>query len=440
MKPRNFRGGVHPSYNKHWTADQPIEVLPAPDEVIIPMAQHVGKAAEPLVKKGDYVKVGQIIGKICDAVCASVHSSVSGTVKAVEPRPTINGHSLLSVVIENDGKDETVEISGHPDPIQLSALEIQKRIEAAGIVGLGGAGFPTIVKLSSASNHKIDYLIINGSECEPYLTADHRIMVEYTDEVILGAKLLAKASGAEKIIIAIEENKPECIKKLTEAAGSGAIEVVPVVTKYPAGGEKQLIEAVCNRQVPFNGRPYNVGVVVQNVGTAWAVAQACLNGRPLIERVVTIAGDVVKEPGNFMVRIGTPFAKVIEAAGGFSDQPAKVLSGGPMMGLTQYNLEVPVVKGVAGILAFSKNMVKQHDPMPCIKCSRCVDVCPVSLMPIRIELFAINGMWDEAREYGAMDCIECGSCTYICPSKRGLYHWIKLAKNEISLVRLDQSS
>lgn len=434
MKTINFRGGVHPEYSKHITANSPIQVLPPPDTVIIPMVQHVGEAAEPLVKKGDQVKVGQVIGKICHTVCASVHSSVSGTVKAVEPRPTINGHALLSVVIENDGQDIMMDMNPHPDPIQLSAAEIQKRIESAGIVGLGGAGFPTVVKINTAKDHKIDYLIINGSECEPYLTADHRVMVEYTSDVILGAKLLAKASGAEKIIIAVEENKPECIRKLTEAAGSGAIDVVKVVTKYPAGGERQLIKAVCNREVPSNGLPYQVGVLVQNVGTAYAVAQACLNGQPLIERIVTVSGDVIKEPGNFRVRLGTPFKTVIQAAGGFTAEPAKVLAGGPMMGLAQNSLDVPVVKGVTGILAFSHKAAGQYEPMPCIKCGRCVDVCPTYLMPVRIELCSINGMWDEARDYGAMDCIECGCCTYICPSKRGLYHWIKLAKTKIAEV------
>ncbi len=434
MKTINFRGGVHPEYSKYITADLPIKVLPPPEIAIIPMVQHVGEAAEPLVKKGDQVKVGQIIGKICNTVCASVHSPVSGTVKAVEPRPTVNGHALLSVVIENDGLDAVIDMNPHPDPIQLSAAEIQKKIESAGIVGLGGAGFPAIVKINSAKDHKIDYLIINGSECEPYLTADHRVMAEYTSEVILGAKLLAKASGAEKIIIAVEENKPECIAKLTEAAGSSAIEVVKVVTKYPAGSEKQLIKAVCNREVPSNGLPYQVGVLVHNVGTAWAVAQACQKGRPLIERVVTVSGDIIKEPGNFLVRLGTPFKTVIQAAGGFTAEPAKVLAGGPMMGLAQYNLDVPVVKTVTGILAFSQKEVKQYDPMPCIKCGRCVEVCPAHLMPVRIELFAINGMWDEARDYGAMDCIECGCCTYICPSKRGLFHWIKLAKSKIAKV------
>lgn len=440
MKIKNFRGGVHPDYNKHLASDQPIKVLAAPKQVVIPMAQHIGAPAEPLVKKGDEVLLGQEIGKATKAVSASVHASVSGTVVAVEPRPTISGRSVLSVVIENDGRDVKAPMNGHSDPIQLSAQEIKQRIEAAGLVGLGGAAFPSAVKLNPPKDTKIEYLILNGCECEPYLTADQRVMEEYTEEVILGAKLLAKACGAEKIIIAIESNKPEALRKIRASAGSNAIEVVALVTKYPAGGEKQLIKAVLGREVPEHGLPAQVGVIVHNVGTAWAAARACSIGQPLIERVVTVTGDGIKEPGNFLVRIGTPFSEVIAAAGGFAGEPEKVIAGGPMMGLAQFDLDVPVVKGVSGILVLSRQTAKQFDPMPCIRCARCVDVCPVYLMPVRIEQMAMNSKWDDAKEYGAMSCIECGCCTYICPSKRGLLHWIRLAKAEIVAAQRRQTS
>jgi electron transport complex protein RnfC len=440
VKIRNFRGGVHPEYNKHFTSDKPIKVLPAPKQVVIPLTQHTGAAAEPTVAKGDAVLLGQEIGKASHAVSASVHSSVSGTVVAVEPRPAINGRSVLSVVIDNDGRDAAESMSGHHDPIQLSAEEIKSRVEAAGIVGLGGAAFPTSVKLNPPEDYKIEYLLLNGSECEPYLTADQRIMEEHTEDVILGAKLLAKAVGADKIVIAVEANKPEAIKKLQALAGSHQIEVVALAIKYPAGGEKQLIKAVLGREVPSHGLPSQIGVLVQNVQTAWATAVACRTGKPLIERVLTVSGDGIKEPSNFLVRVGTPFKDVIEAAGGFVGEPGKVIAGGPMMGLAQFDLDVPVVKGVSGILVLSNKMVKQYEPLPCIKCARCVDVCPVYLMPVRIELYAMNGMWDHAEDYGAMDCIECGCCTYICPSKRELLDWIRVAKTEIVEAQRRQTS
>jgi len=440
VKVKSFKGGVHPEYNKHITGDKPIKVLPAPKEVIIPLSQHAGSPAEPLVKKGDSVLLGQEIGRSTAAISAAVHASVSGTVVNVEPRPSINGRDVLSVVIENDGQDNRAPMNGHPDPIQLPSAEIRQRIESAGIVGLGGAAFPTAAKLNPPQDCKIEYLLINGSECEPYLTADQKLMEEYTEDVILGTKLLAKACGAEKIIICIEANKPEALRKMRALAGSNAIQVVALGVKYPAGGEKQLIKAVLNREVPSHGLPAQCGVLVQNVGTAWAAAKACKHGQPLIERVVTVTGDGIKEPANYLVRIGTPFKDVITAAGGFVGEPGKVLAGGPMMGLAQYDLSVPVVKGVSGILVLSKQVTKDFDPMPCIKCARCVDVCPVYLMPVTIEKFAMNAMWNEAEDYGAMDCIECGSCTYICPSKRALLTWIRLAKTEIAEAHRRQTS
>lgn len=440
MRKLNFKGGVYPEYNKEISADKTTKVLSPPEVLVIPLDQHIGAPADPLVKKGDQVELGQVIGQSTNTISAPVHSSVSGKVLAVEPRTNINGRAVLSVVIENDGEDRAVEMSGNSDPIFLSDQDIRDRIEAAGIVGLGGAGFPTIVKMNHPKKDQVDHLIINGSECEPYLTSDQRLMIENPKEIVLGAKLMAKACGAEKIIIAIEENKPESIKSIKMYIEPDEIEVVSLVTKYPAGGEKQLVKAVLGREVPANGLPYQVGVVVQNVGTAAAVAKACLTGMPLIERVVTVSGDGIKEPGNFRVRIGTQVKDLIDAAGGFQGEPGKVIIGGPMMGNAQSDLDVPVTKGVGGVTIFSSKTMKKFDPLPCIKCARCVDVCPVYLMPVQIEKFAMNSMWDDAADYGAMDCIECGCCTYICPSKRGLLHWIRIAKAEIVEARRSQTS
>lgn len=440
---KNFKGGVHPNYEKQHSEDKPIQVLPAPEVVVMPLQQHVGAPCDPVVKKGDQVLMGQVIGESSYAISAPVHSSVSGTVLAVEPRPSVTGRSVMSVVIQNDGQDTPIEEQQNPilkssDPNQRIDVDgnlIRQAINAAGVVGLGGGAFPTAVKVTPPDTSHIEYLLINGSECEPYLTADQRVMEEYPDKVILGAKLLAKAAGAEKIIIAIESNKPEAIKILEKYAVPNEIEVITVVTKYPAGGERMLIKAVLNREVPSGGYPHEVGVLVHNVSTAWAVAETCLTGRPLIERVITVTGPGIKEPGNYLVRIGTPFKNIVEAAGGFNGQPERVLCGGPMMGLAQFNLDVPVVKATSGVLILTEKEAQKYEPLPCIKCARCVDVCPVYLMPLKLEAFAMNEMWEQAEEYGAMDCIECGCCTYICPSKRYLVHYIRLAKQEIIAAR-----
>jgi len=438
MGVKTFFGGIHPKYAKELTAASPIEVLQAPETVVVPMVQHIGAPAVPTVKKGDEVLAGQVIGEAPQPVSAPVHAPVSGKVAAVTDRPHVNGRSVLSVVIENDGQNRWVSLDPHPDPVQLSREEIIARIRAAGIVGMGGAGFPTAVKLTPPKNAVIHVLLINGSECEPYLTADHRLMLEYAEDLILGAKLLAKACGAKKIIIGVEDNKVDAVAELKKHAG--AIEIVLLDTKYPQGGEKQLIKAVTGREVPSNGLPFQAGVVVQNVATAVAVAQAVRDGRPLVERVVTVTGSAVRQPRNFLVPIGTPLQYLVEAAGGFTEEPGKVIVGGPMMGLPQYGLEAAVTKTVNGLLALSRAEAVVPEPMPCIKCARCVDVCPAYLLPLRLEAFGMHEMWDDAKDYGALDCIECGCCTYICPSKRPLLQYIRVAKNQIIAASRKQSS
>ncbi len=426
---KSFFGGIYPAAKKKSTAESPIEVLPAPETVAISLWHCAGAEAKAVVAKGDRVLKGQVIGEAAPGISAPVHSSVSGEVKAVELRPHVSGRSVTAVVIENDGLDNWVEKTPHPDPIQLDRAEILAKIKAAGIVGMGGGGFPAAVKLSPPADAVIDFLIINGCECEPYLTADHRMMVEYPEDIVLGAQLMAKACGAKRVIIAVEDDKPEAIQALRQAAGS--LEVVALPTRYPQGGEKQLIQTLTGREVPSGGLPYQAGSLVHNVGTAWATAKAVRDGEPSIATVVTVTGEPVAEPKNFMVPIGTTLAQLFEAAGGFVNGVGKVIVGGPLMGAAQFELDASVCKNLTGVIAFSEKEARLPSILPCIKCSRCVDVCPARLMPLRLEAFAMNKMWDEALEYGALDCIECGSCAYICPSKRPLVQYIVLAKQEI---------
>lgn len=434
---KSFFGGIHPNDAKKSTAEAAIKVLPTPETLVVSLLQHTGAEAKPVVAKGDEVLKGQLLAEASGMISASVHSPVSGKVVAIEPRPHASGQSITAIVIENDGHDTWVEKQGHPDPIQLDASTIRRRIREAGIVGMGGAGFPTDVKLAPPKGTTVEYLILNGCECEPYLTSDQRLMVEFPEDIILGARLMAKASGAQKIIIAVEDNTPDAFKALK--AKAGAIEVISLATKYPEGGEKQLIQAVTGREVPSLGLPFQAGVVVQNVGTAWAVAKALRDGEPLISRVVTVTGKPIAEPQNFMVPIGTSVEYLIQAAGGFAQIPGKVVVGGPMMGGAQFDLGAPINKTTSGIVAFVESESKTADVVPCIKCARCVDVCPAQLLPLRLEAFGMNEKWDAAREYGALDCIECGSCNYICPSKRPLLQYIRFAKREI-IAREKKSS
>lgn len=432
-----FKGGVHPPSCKEFTNNKAIEAASIPDIVIIPMQQHIGAPCEPIVNVKAKVKKGQKVGEGKAFVSSPVHSSISGEVTAIEPRPHPSGDKVLSVVIKSDGQDEIYEgINTFGDITALSPEEIKKIIRESGIVGMGGAGFPTQVKLSPPPEKDIDTLIINGAECESYLTADYRIMLELTDEIIFGIKAVIKALGVKKAYIGIEDNKPDAYQKFRDRlADKGNIEVVSLKTKYPQGGEKQLIYSITGREVPSGGLPMDVGVVVQNVGTILAVSNAIKTGMPLIDRVVTVTGSGVKEPKNLLARIGTPFSDLIELCGGFNGDPGKVIMGGPMMGLAQKDLNVPVVKGTSGILVLTKEEAKHFEEGPCIKCARCVDMCPISLLPTRIAHFSKMEMWDEAEEYNALDCIECGCCSYICPAKIPLVQRIRIAKSEIMARR-----
>lgn len=433
----SFKGGIHPDYNKELTASKAIEPAVPPSIVVIPLQQHTGAPCQPLVKVGDNVKMGQKIGEASGFVSVLVHSSVSGKVVAIEPRLHPGGQQVVSVVIESDGRDaldESIKPQGDIDSLSKDA--IIDIIKEAGIAGLGGAAFPTHVKLLPPPDKKIDLVIINGAECEPYLTCDHRLMVEKPEDVVYGTRAIMKALGVDKAVIAIENNKADAIAAILKAASAYPnIDVVALKTKYPQGAEKQLIKALTGKEVPSGGLPSDVGTVVDNVGTAAAIAKAIKTGMPLIERVVTVTGKGIKEPKNLLARIGTPFAQLIEQCGGFSGQPGKVIMGGPMMGIAQFSLDVPVIKGTSGILVLNEQEAETPAAQTCIRCGRCVEACPMNLLPLFISQYALAGMYDKAEQYYALDCIECGCCSFECPAKRPLVESIRLAKRAILAKR-----
>ncbi len=429
-----FSGGVHPADNKRLTAHKATVPAAIPKRVIIPLSQHIGAPTKALVVIGQEVKKGEKIGETTGFVSAPVHSSISGKVVALGNFPHILGADLPAVVIENDGKDEWVGgLKETADYLMLSAEELKKLVQDAGIVGMGGATFPTHVKLSPPKEKPIDVLILNGAECEPYLTSDHRLMLEKSKEIVEGLKILMRILNVSKGHIGIEANKPDAIEAMTRAAaGSPEIKVWPLKVKYPQGAEKMLIKVVSGRTVPAGGLPMDVGVVVQNVGTAEAIYNAVRYGRPLIERYVTVTGRGVKDPKNFLVRIGTPFSQLIEEAGGLTDDAAKVVAGGPMMGMSQYTLDVPVIKGTSGITVLPKNEVSTNGYGPCIRCGRCIDACPMKLQPSYIGLYIEKGHYQDAKDYNLMDCFECGSCSFVCPANRPMVQWVKKAKKELA--------
>lgn len=432
MKLLSFRGGVHPPHRKKATEKLAVIKANEPKVVYIPLQQHIGAPCEPIVKVGDEVKVGQKIGEAKAFVSAPIHSSVSGKVKKVAKMKTPIGEATC-VVIESDGLNEVHEsVKPKGDIENLSAKEILEIIKNAGIVGLGGAAFPTHVKFSPPPEKQIDTIILNGAECEPYLTADHRLMLETAEDVIYGLRAMMKVLDVKKAYIGIEDNKKDAIENMLRSAeGAEGIHVVGLKTKYPQGAEKQLIYACTQREVPSGGLPMDVGVVVNNVGTAAAVSTAIKTGMPLVERIATITGSGITEPKNLLIKIGTLFSEIIEQCGGFKGTPGKVIMGGPMMGLAQHTIEVPAIKGTSGILVLSPEEAKLPDPQLCIKCGKCVEICPAFLQPVYISAYGLKDMYDKAEEYRALDCIECGSCSFICPSKRPLLHSIRVAKKEI---------
>lgn len=430
-------GGVHPPENK-LSADKKIQVLPLPKSVFIPVAQHIGAPAAPVVKRGDEVKVGQIIAKSSSFVSTNIHSSVSGKVKKVDFSQDSSGYPKQGVFIEINGDEWVEEIDRSEEFVKefdLNGEEIVKKIQEAGIVGLGGATFPTHVKLVPPKGMKAEVLLINGVECEPYLTSDHRLMLEKADEILVGTQLLMKALNVEAAVIGIENNKPDAIQLLSEKTKNfKGISVQPLKVKYPQGGEKQLIKAVTGKEVPSGGLPIAVGAVVSNVGTAFAVYEAVQKNKPLFERVVTITGKGVNNPSNFKVRIGTATSELVEAAGGLPENTGKIISGGPMMGRAIASLDVPVTKGTSGILIMEEEESKRKEYIACIRCSRCVSVCPMGLEPYLLMTLSQKQIFDRAEKDRVMDCIECGSCSFTCPSDRPLLDYIRFGKGKVGQI------
>lgn len=439
MAKLRFTGGIHPEYNKDSTSTLAIREMPPPEKVVIPMLQHLGVPCDPVVQIeiGAAVKLGQIIGDSEGFVSAPIHSSVSGTVVDIGPYNHPLGRQIYSVIIESDGRDEwDTGIQPSETLDKLSPEKIRQVVRNAGIVGLGGATFPAHVKLSPPPDKPIDTVIINGAECEPYLTADHRVMLEKCDDIVFGLKVMMKALNAEKGIIGVEENKPDALRVLEQAiAKEDNISLVPLETKYPQGSEKMLIYVVTKREVPAGGLPLDIGVVNHNVGTAVAVTRAVREGRPLIDRVLTVTGSGVNRPANLSVRLGTLVSDVLEYCGGLSDNTLKLIVGGPMMGLTQSCSDIPVIKGTSGILALTDEDVYIAESSPCIRCAKCVSACPVFLLPTSIAQAAEHGMFSKAEKLHAVDCFECGCCSYVCPSKIPLTQWIRIAKAEIMKKR-----
>ncbi|MBR5479062.1 MAG: electron transport complex subunit RsxC [Clostridia bacterium] len=425
-----FKGGIHPDDKKSFTERRTIEEMPAPKQVILPMSMHIGAPCSPLVKVGDRVLLGQKIAEAASPVSAPVHASVSGTVVAVEPRPHPNGTKVMSVVIENDFEDEKFLTTAYEETrfADISATALADICYNAGIVGLGGAAFPTKIKIESAVD-KVDTLIINGAECEPYITSDNRLMIEHGEEVLDGASLVMRSLGLKTVHIGIESNKKEAIGRIKKYAESMPhVKIHVLHTKYPQGSEKHLIKAVTGREVPPGQLPSAVGVINTNVATCVAISRAVRYGTPLTTKVVTVSGSAIANPKNLLVRIGTPISEVIECAGGLKADPYKVIFGGPMMGVAQHTIDVPIIKGTNAILAFCEKEDKIDEAQTCIHCGKCVGVCPMNLEPLYLNMYAKRNMFEELEQNRLFDCIECGCCSYICPGRIHLVHTFRTAK------------
>ena len=439
MKIRTFRiGGIHPEENK-LTHEVPTLVAPLPKQAIFPLSQHIGAPAKPVVAKGDKVKVGTVLAEAGGFVSAPIHSSVSGTVAKIDTSFDATGYRKPVIIINVEGdeweesidRSETLEtVEAHPE---LTPEEIVERIKNAGVTGMGGAGFPTFIKLCPPPTAKAECVIINAVECEPYITSDYRLMMEHADEILEGLKLLMKAAKVDKGYIGIETNKPKAIQLLTEkTAQLPQIEVVPLKQRYPQGGEKQLVDAVIRRQVPAPPAiPVNVGAIVQNVGTAFAVYQAVMKNKPLFERYTTVTGKQLSQPGNFLVRMGTPMKDLLALCGGIPEGEHKLLAGGPMMGKALNTDEVPVCKGTNSVTLISGEEAVRKDPDPCIRCAKCVGACPMGLEPYLLATLSAKKNWERAEREDIVSCIECGSCQFTCPSHRPILDNIRLGKSTV---------
>ncbi|MDR2010284.1 MAG: electron transport complex subunit RsxC [Bacteroidales bacterium] len=438
------KGGVHPNENKFSTG-KPIERIDLPKQVYIPVAQHIGAPAEPIVVKGDMVKTGQLIAKSSGFVSANIHSSVSGKVVKIDKVSDSTGYKQTCIIIDVEG-DEWIETIDRSETINdkidnLTGEQIRNKIAESGIVGSGGATFPTHVKLSIPLGKTCEYLIINAVECEPYLTSDHQLMLEKAEEILIGCKLAQKVVGAKKILIGIENNKPDAISNMkTMAQKYKDIEVHALKVKYPQGAEKQLIKALTNREVPSGKLPIEVNCVVQNIGTTFAIYEAIQKNKPLFERVVSVTGKSISRPTNIMARIGTPINMLIEAVGGLPQDTGKIINGGPMMGKALNTVEVPVTKGTSGIVIIPEKYSTRPKSYNCIRCARCISVCPMGLEPYLLKNMSIVKMYEEMHKERALDCMECGSCSYTCPASIPLLDYIRLGKANINKILRSQKS
>lgn len=431
------KGGIHPAENK-LSVGKKIEKIPLPAQVAIPITQHLGAPAEPVVEKGSEVKAGQLIAKSKGFISANIHSSVSGKVAKIDEVLDTSGYKQTCIIIDVEG-DEWVETIDKSDEIKkeiiLSADEIRNKVNEAGVVGLGGACFPSHVKISVPPGKTAEHVIINAVECEPYLTADHQLMMEKGEEILVGCKIIQKALDAKKVYIGIENNKPDAIKYFEKIIGEYEdIELCKLKVQYPQGAEKQLIKAAVNREVPSGGLPIDVGCVVHNVGTTYAIYEAVQKNKPLFERVVTVTGKKVKNPVNILTRIGTPSNLLIEAAGGLPENTEKIVSGGPMMGKALKIDNIPVTKGTSGILIFDKSESVRPESFNCIRCARCLTVCPMALEPYLLKNMSEIGLFEELQKERALDCMECGSCSYTCPSGVPLLDYIRLGKGKLNQI------
>ncbi|NDL67958.1 electron transport complex subunit RsxC [Anaerotalea alkaliphila] len=433
MSGLTFKRGIHPPHAKFYSEQKAIEKLMPKGDLVFPMVQHIGAPCKPLVKKSDRVLVGQKIGEASGFVSSPIYSSVSGTVKAVSEILHPNGSKVQAVIIENDGEYTEIETMGQTKPLdQMTDDEIRELIKEGGVVGLGGAGFPTFIKLSPPPDKKIDHILVNGAECEPYLTSDHRIMLEETENVVSGLKVILRLFPDAKGVIGIEENKPDAIKKMQDAVkGEDRIQVAVLQVKYPQGAEKQLIYSITQREVPSGGLPADAGCIVQNIDTVVAIHKAVVEGRPLMRRIVTVTGGAVKNPCNFEVKIGTSYREVVEAAGGFIEEPVKIISGGPMMGIALFSLDVPIIKTSSSILCLSKAEADERKESSCIRCGKCATACPMNLLPMELDKYSRYNAQEAFLHYKGMECIECGSCSFVCPAKRHLVQSIRTTKRTI---------